>query len=56
MYFFNSVLKNESSQVNFNLNKRMLIQQPFLYWVYMRDDINVMMNFKYYFNTMEGVF
>ena len=30
----NFVLKNEASQANFNLNKKVLIQQPFLNWVY----------------------
>ena len=32
--FLNFVLKNEASKTNFNLNKRMLIPQPFLHWVY----------------------
>ena len=30
----NFVLNNEASQATFNLNKRILIQQPFLNWVY----------------------
>ena len=34
MYSLEFVLKNEAGQANFNLNKRMLIQQPFLHWVY----------------------
>ena len=29
----NFVLKNEASKANFDLNKRMLIQKPFLHWV-----------------------
>ena len=34
MYSFVFALNNEASQANFNLNKRILIQQPLLNWVY----------------------
>ena len=32
--FQSFVLRNEATWANFNFNKRILIQQPFLYWVY----------------------